>query len=181
MAGKSRFKLTIYALLLATLLLGLVKILSGMDGLLLYLELAGFLFLVILMALGFVGYAKEWGEDFFFFTFLFYLVNLILLWYFSGLFYLVLLILTLSGFILSIPKKENLHELEEEVVSQSPPPEPEKKAATFSPGKYVASSRSNTFHEPKCDWAKKIKAEKIWFTDKQEAEDKSYKAHGCVK
>lgn len=56
-----------------------------------------------------------------------------------------------------------------------------KKTTTFSPGKYVASSRSNTYHEPKCDWAKKIMAKKLWFRDKKEAENKMYKAHTCVR
>lgn len=61
------------------------------------------------------------------------------------------------------------------------PSKAEKPAAKFVPGKYVASKSSNTYHEPKCDWAKKIKEERrIWFASKEEAWEKGYKAHGCV-
>ena len=55
-----------------------------------------------------------------------------------------------------------------------------KSAATFSPGKYVASARSNLYHEPKCEWAKKIKKDRrLWFTEKEEAWQKGFKAHNC--
>ncbi len=57
----------------------------------------------------------------------------------------------------------------------------EKAAVSFSPGKYMASTRGNVYHEAKCDWAKKVgKTNRLWFQSKKEAEDKGYKAHGCV-
>lgn len=184
--ASSKFKLFIHSVLFASLLLGLVKILSSMDGLSLRLELAGFFFLAILVALGFIGYAKNWGENLFFFVYVFYLANLVFLWHFSGLFYFVLIILALFGFILSIPQKKVPKKIPKvEVIPQTTPPEPkkeelEKNETVFSPGKYLASVRSNMYHEPKCEWAAKIKAKKLWFADKKEAESKNYKAHNCV-
>ncbi len=54
--------------------------------------------------------------------------------------------------------------------------------ATFTPGKYVASKRSNVYHEPRCDWAKKIKKDRrVWFVSREEALNKGYKKHDCVK
>lgn len=51
----------------------------------------------------------------------------------------------------------------------------------FTPGKYVASLRSNQYHEPRCDWAKKIKRERqVWFKEKQDAWERGYRAHACV-
>ncbi|HLD40167.1 MAG TPA: hypothetical protein VJB13_03430 [Candidatus Nanoarchaeia archaeon] len=53
--------------------------------------------------------------------------------------------------------------------------------AKFTPGKYVASKRSNVYHEPKCDWAKKIqKDRRVWFASREEALNKGYKKHECV-
>lgn len=59
---------------------------------------------------------------------------------------------------------------------------PVSKAAKYSPGKYVASRNSNRYHEPKCDWAKKIRSERrVWFESKEEAWEKGFRAHDCVK
>lgn len=52
---------------------------------------------------------------------------------------------------------------------------------SFIPGKFVASKQSNQFHEPKCDWAKKIRSERrIWFSSKQDAWEKGYRSHSCI-
>ena len=54
--------------------------------------------------------------------------------------------------------------------------------AKHSPGKYIASSYSNVYHEPKCEWAKRISVKRrVWFKDKREATNKKYKKHSCVK
>ncbi len=61
---------------------------------------------------------------------------------------------------------------------------PVKKAVKtkHSPGKYLASKNSNLYHEPKCEWAKKIKpARRNWFKSKEDAWEQGYKAHACVK
>ena len=53
--------------------------------------------------------------------------------------------------------------------------------ANHSPGKYVASKKSNLFHEPKCEWAAKIKEHRqLWFTTKEKADNKKYRPHSCV-
>ncbi len=56
------------------------------------------------------------------------------------------------------------------------------KKAVHSPGKYVASTGGNVYHEPKCDWAKRIvKKRMLWFKDKRAANRKGYRGHSCVK
>jgi hypothetical protein len=53
--------------------------------------------------------------------------------------------------------------------------------ASHVPGKYIASKKSNLFHEPKCEWAAKIKEHRqLWFATKQEADNKKYRPHSCV-
>lgn len=177
--------------LLLLLLVGLVGILITLQGLPFYLELMTLLLLTVMGILGFQNYGRG-GKTFLFFVFVFYLANLVVLWHLKGFFYLVLLLLALFGFMINLPvKKERVKPVHQEekdhlvkVVPHAPPPqkekEPEKKAATFSPGKYVASSKGNVYHEPKCEWAKKIKAKQVWFSEKKDAEEKQYKAHGCV-
>lgn len=57
----------------------------------------------------------------------------------------------------------------------------EENTVKHSPGKYVASKSSNVYHEPKCDWAKKIKKDRqLWFPDKKDAQKKGYRKHSCV-
>ena len=52
---------------------------------------------------------------------------------------------------------------------------------TFSPGKYVASKNGKYYHEPKGEWAQKIKEEnRVWFQNKEDAWEKGYKAHASV-
>jgi predicted membrane protein len=49
-------------------------------------------------------------------------------------------------------------------------------------GRFVASKRSSIYHSPKCEWAQKINPErKVLFQTKEDAWEKGYKAHGCVK
>ncbi len=56
------------------------------------------------------------------------------------------------------------------------------KVTLHSPGKYLASKYGNTYHEPRCEWAKKInKSHQVWFAAKENAWEKGYKAHDCVK
>jgi len=57
-----------------------------------------------------------------------------------------------------------------------------KKKAVHSPGKYVASTGGSVYHEPKCEWAKKIvQKRRVWFNDKRSANKKGYRGHSCVK
>jgi hypothetical protein len=193
---KSRGKLVVYAILVMILLLSLIKIFMSGVGYFIRLELAGFLFLVLLSLLGFAGYSKRWGERLLFFVFLLYLVNLLLLWYFHDALYFVLLLVALVGFFMSLPKNEgypqmhpvkNPVEKEEEAHSVVFDPveqkveQTEKVIVQHTPGKYVASKSSNVYHEPKCDWAKKVKEDRrTWFADKKEAQGQGYRKHACV-
>jgi len=68
------------------------------------------------------------------------------------------------------------------VAAKTSPTTPQSKILSkHSPGKYVASKQSNVYHEPKCDWAKKIaKNRQLWFNTKENAWEKGYKGHSCV-
>jgi len=201
MMAKGKFKLYIYGIILTLLFFGLIKVFISGSGKFFALELLGLLVLMILSLIGFAGYSKTWGERVFFFIFLFYFINLILIWYTQNALYLVLLLLTLIGFLMSMPKKNvpTDHSSVEKYKEESEPhsevfdlpiekketkeiakPKAEPKVE-YSPGKYVASNMSNIFHEARCDWAKKIKKERrIWFESKEDARKKKYKQHSCV-
>jgi hypothetical protein len=119
-----------------------------------------------------------------------------LIWYVWGSFHLVLVLIALIGFLMSMPKKcyccreetsdpdFNVNEAVKEEIPEIAEEKKEvtKTVATHSPGKYVASQQSNVYHEPKCNWAKKIKkSRRVWFADKKEAQTKGYRAHACAK
>ncbi|MBU0470600.1 MAG: hypothetical protein KKA62_04490 [Nanoarchaeota archaeon] len=187
---KSRFKLVLYTFVNTLLLFGLVRIVSGAKGLFFKLELAGLLLVSLLSFAGLVCYAKPHGERKLFFVSLMHLSNLVLIWYFFDKLLLVFMLLALFLFLLSIPKRCSSCCQEPElepvpVVAEAPKvkeePVQEKPKAKHSPGKYVASKRSNIYHEPKCEWAKKInKNGRLWFEGKEAAYEKGYKAHSCV-
>ncbi len=191
---KNKGKLIFYGLLLIILFFGLIGIFISSRGLFFGLELAGMLFLLLLSLIALSGYQKSWGERALFFVFLFYIVNLVLVWYFVGPLYLVLLFIALLGFVMSVPRKccsgcKTCVPSPPEMVDEEPhsevfdmPSEPERKAvsekktASYSPGKYVASKRGKYFHEPKSEWAKKItKANQVWFQYKKESYKQGYK------
>ncbi|MBT6774455.1 hypothetical protein HOA91_03725, partial [Candidatus Woesearchaeota archaeon] len=193
-------KLIVYAIILVLLFFGMIRIFINSAGNFFNLELLGFLFLLLLALIGFIGYVKVWGERVLFFVFLFYLVNLVLVWRYTDGISFLLLFLALIGFLIAVPKKvcsscepesevvpqfvseasEEPHsevfdvsevEVEEEpVVKVTKKVAAKKPAVKHSPGKYVASNMSNVYHEPKCEWAKRIKSDRlIWFKDKREA------------
>jgi hypothetical protein len=194
---KSGFKLLIYAVLLLLLLFGLIRIFVNTSGSFFLLELFGTLFLLLLTLIGFAGY-KSWGERVLFFVFLFYLINLVLIWYHTNALYLVLLFIAVAGFLLSSPHRNNNCDDCSNPVSEEPhsevfepvryeePKEVKTAAKTsaktqYSPGKFLASKRGNVYHLPKCDWAKRIsKTGQVWFKSKEEAWEKGYKAHSCI-
>ena len=218
MAEKSLKKLGLYGLLVFLLLFGFANITKLHGKLFFKLEWIGILTLLFISFLG-LSYYKSWGERALLFVFMMCLGNLVLIWYFLGQLYLVLLVLSLLGFILTIPEKKNAVDCcpqqapEISVKVSKVPQPPEKKEAEevkedvkgnkeevkkadakeikevkkvskakHSPGKYVASKRSNIYHEPRCEWAKKIKEERrLWFAEKEEAQGKGYRKHECVK
>ena len=207
---KSSGKIIAYSILLGILFIGLIRIILLLPKKILVLEALGLLLLLLLSLIGFIGCSKGWGERVLFFVFLFYLINIVLIRYFLNSLYFVLLFLALVGFLMSLPKRSHYHTINrvvnkqkdpyskephseifdvpvEEVPPQKMPPQKKMvkkstaKTTKFSPGKYVASKRSNIYHEPKCDWAKKIKKDRqVWFNNKEEAWEKGYRAHSCV-
>ncbi len=184
MAEKNSFKLFIYGVLILVLFLAFVQLFVNGSGLFFTLELIGFLGLGFLALLGFVAYKDGWGENFFFFVFLAYLGNLVLLWVFNSTLYVTLGLLAVIGFLLAFPRKKESKkpvQKQEEQHSMVFDPVETKATSKHSPGKYVASSKSNIYHAPKCEWAKKIKEDRqTWFTEKEDAWESGYKAHQCV-
>tara|TARA_Y100000310_G_scaffold89923_1_gene87130 strand:+ start:82334 stop:82870 length:537 start_codon:yes stop_codon:yes gene_type:complete len=176
--GKSGGKLLIYGVVLFALLYSLVKILIVGTPIFFRLELFGLLFLVACIFIGFLMYDK-WGEHLFFFVFVLYLGNLAVIWFSGRSFHLLLALVTVFGIVLSVPRKVHVNEMplerpKVEVVDIDP-------KVLHSPGKFVASKRSNIYHTPKCEWAKKIKTERrMWFKSKEDAWEKGLKKHQCV-
>ena len=70
---KSKFKLFLYGFLLGLMFFGMVRLILSGGGLFLRGELFGFMFLLILSLIGFMGYASHWGEKVFFTVFVLYL------------------------------------------------------------------------------------------------------------
>ena len=201
---KSKGKLFIYAIVTVLLFFGLIRLFINSNGEFFMLELVGTLFLLLLTLIGFIGYNKCWGERVLFFVYLFYLVNIVLIWFYDGRLSLILLFLAVLGFLVAVPKRlgscqsncqsscQSSCKLDKESSKKPPHSEvfdlPEAKTkivevqkVVHSPGKFVASARSNIYHEPKCEWAKKIKKDRqVWFKDKKEAQRKGYRKHSCV-
>lgn len=201
---KSSGKLLLHGLISVLLLFGLVEIIVNAKGLFLHLELAGLVLLIVLSFLGLAGY-KSYGERVLFLVFLLYMANLVLIWHFYSLLYFVLLLISLVGLLMSFPRSKKKGKKSRNPVTNEPasvvfdntpkveivhdePKKEEKKEkkqekpkVKHSPGKYVASKRSNIYHEPKCDWAKKIKKDRqLWFPEKKDAQKKGYRKHSCV-
>jgi len=188
MAKKSFSKFFVYLVLFLLLFLGMVRMVFSFSGKIVSLELGGLVFLILLTLIGFIGY-KSWGERVLFFVFLLSIVNLLLVWYFLGSLQLLLLFFSLVGFLMALPKrKESSSDFYDDGLDDGEPKsevfEEEQKVVSeveYSPGKYVASKRGKVYHEPKCEWAKKIsEGSRVWFKDKKEAKKEGYDAHSCV-
>ena len=201
MTYKDAGKLFFQSLLLLILLFGLVRLVTVKSGTLMVLELLLLGLLLVLSAVGLATY-KHPRSRVLFLVFLLYTGNLLLLWYFYQSLYLVLLLVSVVALLVSMPccRKKSAGESKKEGESTPPKPatsappqkvgeakeverrEAAKVTAKFTPGKYVASRRSNVYHEPKCDWAKKIqKDRRLWFASREEALNKGYKKHDCVR
>lgn len=192
-------------LVLLILLISLVRVVVSSRGLLFNLELLGFLVLLVLSVWGIITPGSRRRQRVFFAIFVLYIINLLLLWWVQRKLYVVLVLLALVGLFNSLmkPAKMEMHKdtkTTEQKTVQQKTEEPHsmvfdtlkstvskesakksKLAVNFSPGKYVASKASNVYHEPTCDWAKKIASNRrVWFAEKKEAWAKGYKKHGCV-
>ncbi len=187
---KSLGKFFVYCGLILILFLVMIPVIFSFKGKLIRVEVLVLLFLMLLSLVGFAGYRKSWGEKALFFMFLTVLGNIVFVRYFTSKLFMLPLFLALVGFLMALPKREEKREFEEaedkeerlepysEVFEEE---KPAKVKTEFSPGKYVASKMGSVYHEPKCEWAKKIVEERrIWFKDKREAQRKKYKAHKCV-
>jgi len=206
---KSTFKFFVYLIIVGILLMIMIPVIFSFSGKIIRLELVGLVFLILLSLIGFVGYRTSWGERVLFFVFLFSLANLMLIWYFTTKLFLLPLFFSVFGFLMSLPRREEEFEgdevgvepyvapvaevtpaekedevvelVEEEKVDTKSVVKSVKKKTVHSPGKYVASTGGSVYHEPKCDWAKRIvKKRMVWFNDKRSANKKGYRGHSCV-
>lgn len=173
----------------------LARILFSAGGRLFFAELAflagaAFIFTVFVV----LYFITRWGERVIFFFYLINLANLVFLGYIQQRIYLLILLISLIGFVFSLIRKERKEEPQPKPESissgvlpqtESLPEETEKSTRPiikeeFKPGKFVASQNSTYYHQPKCDWAKKInRKRRVWFYSKEEAEEKGYKLHNC--
>src|SRR3989339_1393848 len=143
---KSRVKLWFYGIVSFILLIGLLLKILSFHRYFLLLEVVGLVILSIFIVIGFIGYARAWGERVLFFAFLLYLANLVGVWYIVGEMYFELLVLAVLGFLISVPKNFSLSssspKIKEELHSVVfDPVQKEEKSAKvqFTPGKFVAS------------------------------------------
>lgn len=202
MTHKKALKLFFQSFLLLLLLFALARMISHQSGMFAVLEMVVLVILLLLSVAGLSAY-RNIGNKILFLIFLIYTVNVLLFKAENPHLVPGLLLVSLVGLLISMPRRAR-HATEcvdctcEEPMTSTPPPQKvveapvvqveagKEKAAPaktkFTPGKYVASKRSNVYHEPKCEWAKKIqKARQIWFASREEALDKGYKKHDCVK
>ncbi|GEM_PF-1080182 len=233
--NKNELKLGITSFFVLATFLGLIRVLSTYRGSNFFpLEVVGIVVLLCLTLAGYVNYNTNLGERLFMVMYVLALVNFVAVWYFKGAFHIVLVLVTIVGFVFTIPmdlfaarrireelptKVETYYDNRDEPRSEifnenvkrlnstepfesfvfetndkkkvaprkstatksSSPTLSAKAGAVHSPGKYIASKYGNTYHEPKCEWAKKInKAHQVWFAVKENAWEKGYKAHSCV-
>lgn len=182
---KNLGKFFVYCGLILILFLVMIPLIFSFKGRMVRAEVLVLSFLMLLSFVGFAGYRTRWGERVLFFVFLIGLGNLIFIWHISCRLFMLPLFLGLVGCLMSFPKRRE--EVDWDELPEVPEPhsevfEEEKPKVTHSPGKYVASSMGSVYHEPKCNWAKKIAEERrVWFKDKKEAQKKKYRKHKCVK
>ncbi len=223
--NKNELKLGITSFFVLATFLGLIRVLSTYRGSNFFpLEVVGIVILLCFTLAAYVKYDSVWGERLFMLVYVLALGDFLAVWYFKGAFHIVLVLVTILGFVFTIPtglfasrreraespakvetyydnRDEPRSEIFQENVKRLNSTEPfenfvfetndkkkaarkganVKAAAVHSPGKYIASKYGNTYHEPKCEWAKKInKTHQVWFAVKENAWEKGYKAHECV-
>ena len=78
-------------------------------------------------------------------------------------------------------RKESEDKESKKATKSLPQKKSSKYTAEYSPGKFVASKSSTSYHAPKCEWAEKInKKNRVWLASKEDAKKKGYKAHSCL-
>ncbi len=196
--GLSRFLLS--AVLVVVLLIGMLLATLGYFGLLFKLEVIGLVVLAFLSLIGLTFSRNRSGAGFLFAVGLLAALNVLLLaWTNHGMQWFLLVVAVLLLIVNIIPQKKGSKTPKEEA-PKSPASVPEhsqvfdpvekkvaskktpKKSARRPSGRFVASKRSSLYHVPKCEWARKINPQrKVTFKTKEEAWEKGYKAHDCIK
>ncbi|MDP3698854.1 MAG: hypothetical protein Q8R47_04660 [Nanoarchaeota archaeon] len=184
--------------LFQSLLLMILLVCLALKGFSTSMESIAFAVLLLVCVVSLVTY-KTHGEKILFVIYSLFVLDIVVLWLPTHSLYFTLLLVCLLGLWISMPSSGRKREEVVEAKPSAPPqkvvdgkvvgPKAESKEkaaptvkAKFTPGKYVASKRSNVYHEPKCEWAKKIqKDRRLWFASREEALNKGYKKHDCVK
>ncbi|MBU1111796.1 MAG: hypothetical protein ABIG93_02075 [archaeon] len=205
--ARGKIKLFLSAIIVLVLLLFLLRVFSNFGGLAWTLELIGTTVLAIFAVFGLALSKSSCGERAMFVVSILNFGNIILMWYLLGVFSYILFFLTLILLLLNFPNRtwrkscdKSCCELPRSVEPHSEifpdndvkvtvkneglkvVPSAAKKTVTNKSSNLVASSRSKIYHKPSCDWAKKINPKgKITFKSKEEAWEKGYRAHSCVK
>src|SRR3989344_5279931 len=78
---KSFPKLLLNSIILILLFFGLITIITSVDGKFMQLEFLGFVFLLILTLFTLFNYHRPRGDFYFYIIFLFYILNLLAIWY----------------------------------------------------------------------------------------------------
>ncbi len=186
--------------------IGFIFIVFGLKGIAFVFELGLLLAFMFFLAFGmFLVYSDKsasWGIITAVLVLLLFDASIIFLITKSfGLEYIITTIFALAGFVVALinlvtsaakepaaeiryDKKQYYYPLSENAEAKekikSELKKEEKIAATFTPGKYVASKKGSTFHIAKCDWALRIsKQNRAWFNSKEEAMASGYSEHKC--
>ena len=208
--AKGTFRFLLSSLLVIILLLGLLKVVFSFTGLLFKLEVVGLVALTFISLIGLTFSNDRAGAGFLFTVGLFASINFVLIafigramyWWLFGVAFLLMLVNMFPGKKKRRKSKMQEQSKETEFTKEKMPEhsqvfDPVKKEAPVSKKsysrtpakkgqrssvKFVASKRSSLYHSPKCEWAQKINPErKVSFKTKEEAWEKGYKAHDCVK
>lgn len=148
---------------------------------------------------------SSWANGLAAFFFIVNLANVIYLYFkITAYLLIVLLIVNVIGFIMSVSgsRKEYGEEIEEPVIRDYSKDTIDKELEERDyktpeiiladelveeleeemNGKFVGSKTGNSFHEPGCDFAKRIKKDKrVSFATEKHAKAKGYRAHNCVR
>ncbi len=175
--------------------IGLIFLTFNLSGLFIIAELAILFALLILslIALVSVYYKIRFGSILLMLIFTVVLLDLLFIYWKKGpinssVFFITML-LSLIGFLIavaSIKRDDDEFEDEPPVIEEKAEAIVEEKSEpvteTNEPGKFAASKAGSSYHAPKCEWAKKIKKEKlVWFDSEDAAKKDGYKAHSCLK
>lgn len=209
--AKGTFRFLISSLLVIILLLGLLKVIFSYSGLLFKLEVVGLVIITFISLIGLTFSKDRAGAGFLFMVGLLATINFLLITLIGRamhgwLFVVAVLLLLVNLFPgkkerIKKVQKDNIKEMDEQEnefdhsqvfdpvkkntkeVANTTNTVPLKSQSTKkSSGRFVASKRSSIYHSPKCEWAQKINPErKLSFQTKEDAWEKGYKAHDCVK